>query len=56
MPTARVPHIPVAPAPAPRGDVAAQGPLTVVSCSRLGRRANPPRLSLADWLIPSRRR
>lgn len=28
----------------------------VISCSRLGRTANPPSFSLADWLRPRRRR
>jgi hypothetical protein len=35
---------------------AAQRPLTVHSCSRLGRRANPPRSTLTDWLLAGRRR
>ncbi|MFS0899221.1 hypothetical protein [Mycolicibacterium litorale] len=51
MSTARVPRIPDSTAPHE-----VTGPLSVVSCSRLGRQANPPRLSLADWLLPSRRR
>jgi hypothetical protein len=55
MSTARVPHIPSA-AAAGSGHVAAHGPHTVMTCSRLGRRANPPRLSLTDWLLSSRRR
>jgi hypothetical protein len=33
----------------------AAGLVAVHSCSRLGRRANPP-FSLADWLLPRRRR
>ena len=28
----------------------------VISCSRLGRTANPPTFSLPDWLRPRRRR
>lgn len=28
----------------------------VISCSRLGRTANPPTFSLTDWLRPRRRR
>lgn len=39
-----------------RADVAAQPPLMVYSCSRLGRTANPPGFSLTDWLLPGRRR
>lgn len=42
--------------PSHRSDVAAQRPLMVHSCSRLGRTANPPGFSLADWLLPGRRR
>jgi hypothetical protein len=29
---------------------------SVISCSRLGRTANPPTFSLTDWLRPRRRR
>lgn len=36
--------------------VAAQLPLAVYSCGRLGRVANPPSFSLTDWLLPGRRR
>ena len=36
--------------------VAAQLPLAVYSCSRLGRVANPPSFSLTDWLLAGRRR
>ncbi|MGK2867876.1 MAG: hypothetical protein ACSLFA_14765 [Mycobacterium sp.] len=32
------------------------GVSAVISCSRLGRVANPPTFSLADWLRPRRRR
>lgn len=42
--------------PSPRADVAAQRPLMVHSCSRLGRTANPPGFSLPGWLLPGRRR
>jgi len=35
--------------------VAVQNLLTVRSCSRLGRRANPPRFTLTDWLLAGRR-
>ncbi|CAA0130802.1 Uncharacterised protein [Mycolicibacterium vanbaalenii] len=34
--------------------VAAQRPLAVYSCSRLGRVANPPGFSLATWLRSGR--
>jgi hypothetical protein len=34
--------------PAP-DDVTAQRPVLVYSCSRLGRVANPPSFSFADW-------
>ncbi|MBO0678095.1 hypothetical protein JRC04_11520 [Mycolicibacterium sp. S2-37] len=37
------------------GEVAAQHLLTVRSCSRIGRRANPPGFSLAGWLRSGRR-
>ncbi|MCH9734548.1 MAG: hypothetical protein K0U78_08350 [Actinomycetia bacterium] len=36
--------------------VAAQPVETAYSCNRLGRVANPPGFSLADWLLPGRRR
>lgn len=42
--------------PSPRDNVAAQRPVMVYSCSRLGRTANPPGFSLPDWLLPGRRR
>lgn len=32
------------------------GVAAVISCSRLGRTANPPTFSLTDWLRPRRRR
>ena len=32
------------------------GTAAVISCSRLGRTANPPTFSLTDWLRPRRRR
>lgn len=35
--------------------VAAQQPLAVYTCSRLGRTANPPSFSLAGRLLPGRR-
>jgi hypothetical protein len=34
----------------------AQSPVAVYSCSRLGRVANPPSFSLADWFRSARRR
>jgi len=37
-------------------EVTAQGPIAVYNCNRLGRIANPPRLSLADWFRSARRR
>ncbi|MCV7212614.1 hypothetical protein [Mycolicibacterium canariasense] len=30
--------------------------VAVISCSRIGMTANPPRLTLADWFRPRRRR
>ncbi|MFV8050629.1 hypothetical protein [Mycobacterium sp. 48b] len=35
--------------------VAANQPVMVYSCSRLGRVANPPSFSLTDWLLFRRR-
>lgn len=32
------------------------GAASIISCSRLGRTANPPTFSLTDWLRPRRRR
>lgn len=32
------------------------GVAAIISCSRLGRTANPPTFSLTDWLRPRRRR
>jgi hypothetical protein len=37
-------------------DITAQLPITVYSCSRLGRVANPPSFSFADWFRSGRRR
>ena len=37
-------------------EITAQRPLTVCSCSRLGRVANPPSFSIADWFRYARRR
>ncbi len=37
-------------------EITAQGPLAVHSCSRLGRVANPPSFSFADWFRAARRR
>ena len=37
-------------------EITAQQPLTVYSCSRLGRVANPPSFSIADWFRSARRR
>ena len=36
--------------------VAAQRPVMVHSCNRLGRVANPPGFSLSDWFRSGRRR
>jgi hypothetical protein len=36
-------------------DVTAQRPVLVYSCSRLGRVANPPSFSFADWFRSGRR-
>ena len=38
------------------GEVTAQRPVLVRSCNRLGRVANPPKLSFTDWLLFGRRR
>jgi hypothetical protein len=38
------------------GESASQHVVSVHSCSRLGRRANPPSRSLADWFWSRRRR
>jgi hypothetical protein len=38
------------------GAPTADGAVSVVSCSRLGRTANPPSSWLTDWLRPRRRR
>lgn len=53
MMPARVPHVPATPAPGQDG--AASAKVTEISCSRIGLRANPPRRTLVDWLLPSRR-
>jgi hypothetical protein len=46
----------VGPVDPPHGEgVAAQHLVGVRSCSRLGRRANPPRSTLTDWLLAGRR-
>jgi len=37
-------------------DVTAQRPIMVYSCIRLGRVANPPSFSFADWFRSARRR
>ena len=37
-------------------DAAAQHPVLVHSCSRLGRVANPPGFSFSDWFRSARRR
>ena len=37
-------------------EVTAQGPIAVYSCNRLGRVANPPSFSFADWFRSARRR
>ena len=37
-------------------DVTAQLPIMVHSCNRLGRVANPPSFSFADWFRSARRR
>ncbi len=36
-------------------DVTAQRPVLVLSCSRLGRVANPPGFSFSDWFRSGRR-
>ena len=36
--------------------VTAQRPIAVYSCNRLGRVANPPSFSIADWFRSARRR
>jgi len=36
-------------------DVTAQRPVLVLSCNRLGRVANPPSFSFADWFRSGRR-
>jgi len=42
--------------PADGLDGGASNTVSVVSCSRLGRTANPPTFSLTGWLRPRRRR
>ena len=37
-------------------DVTAQRPIMVYTCNRLGRVANPPSFSFADWFRSARRR
>jgi hypothetical protein len=37
-------------------EVTAPGPLAIYSCRRLGRVANPPSFSFADWFRSARRR
>ncbi|WP_163896474.1 hypothetical protein [Mycolicibacterium pulveris] len=37
-------------------EVTVDSPVAVYSCSRLGRVANPPSFSLADWFRSARRR
>jgi hypothetical protein len=37
-------------------EVAAQRPVAVQSCSRIGRIANPPGFSFSEWLRPRRKR
>jgi hypothetical protein len=37
-------------------EITARRPLTIYSCSRLGRLANPPGFSIADWFRAARRR
>jgi hypothetical protein len=37
-------------------EVTAQLPTAVYNCTRLGRVANPPKFSFADWLRSARRR
>lgn len=49
-------QIPTVPFPAAADGTGASTPVAVVSCSRIGVRANPPRPSLMEWLLPSRRR
>lgn len=40
----------------PDGVGTLEGATAVISCSRLGRTANPPTFSLTGWLRPRRRR
>lgn len=40
----------------PDGVASIDGAAAIISCTRLGRTANPPTLSLTDWLRPRRRR
>lgn len=40
----------------PDGAAPGDGVIDVISCSRLGRTANPPTRSFTDWLRPRRRR
>ncbi len=37
-------------------EVTVQLPVLIHICNRLGRSANPPRFSIADWFRPGRRR
>ncbi|MGV0794145.1 hypothetical protein [Mycolicibacterium sp. XJ1819] len=37
-------------------EITAQSPISVYSCTRLGRVANPPSFSFADWFRSARRR
>jgi hypothetical protein len=38
------------------GTAPSNGTMAVISCSRIGMTANPPRLTIADWFRPRRRR
>lgn len=49
-------NAPTSSATAPGGAAPTEGVTAVISCSRLGRTANPPTFSLTDWLRPRRRR
>lgn len=40
----------------PDGTTSVDGSVAVLSCSRLGRTANPPTVSLTGWLWQRRRR
>lgn len=47
---------PISSAAIPDGATPVEGGVAVINCSRLGMTANPPTVSLTDWLRPRRRR